>query len=362
MADSKSVFDQSINRLPGHGLRLSAKEALIALVDGMDGSEDQDHYGEGEYLDRFETEVAEMFGKEAGVFMPSGTMAQQIAMRLWCEETGNDTIAMHPTAHLEYAEQLGYQFLHSIKRQQFGVPEILSNRMLKVEDFESLGCLPGLVLLELPYRPLGGQLPTWDELVKIREWALSQDIPMHLDGARIWQCTSFYGKTLQQIAELFESVYVSFYKDLGGLCGSMLMGSSAFIKASRVWQRRYGGNLITQSPSVVSARIGLQRSLPQMQSWVARAKQVAAIFSGFEQITVNPDPPHVNFFQLFIQGDHEALMQRHHQLALESETFLINSLTPSAVPGVAMTELHLWENSMDFDIDLLAPFIKRWLA
>jgi threonine aldolase len=71
--------------------------------------------------------------------MPSGTMAQQIALRIWCEKRKNFTVAMHPTAHPETAEYQGYQYLHQIKRLQFGAPEFLTNRILQVDDLESLG-------------------------------------------------------------------------------------------------------------------------------------------------------------------------------------------------------------------------------
>lgn len=362
MPNGKMIFDQCDNRLPGHGPRKSAKQSLAELVQQMDGSEDLDYYGEGAYLSKFESELAALFGKQAAVFMPSGTMAQQIALRIWCERSSNMTVAMHPSSHLEFAEHHGYQFLHGIKRLQFGAPELLANRMLTPGDIASLGVEPGAIIIELPYRPLGGQLPPWEDLQGIREQAEANGIPMHLDGARIWQCPGFYNRTLLEIAELFDSVYVSFYKDLGGLCGSALLGSGPFIKAARTWQRRYGGNLFTQAPFVVSARLGMHRSLSQMTHWVDRAQEIARVFSEFDQITVNPNPPHVNFFQLFIRGDADTLIKRHHALAGESGTFLFHNLLPSAVPGIAVTEIHIWGNAMTFDLDRLKPFIDSLLV
>ncbi len=82
------------------------KEIFQSLADGLQGDEYADIYGSGTYIAGFEAEVAEMFGKEAAVFMPSGTMAQQIALRIWCEKRDNFTVAMHPTAHPEWAEEL----------------------------------------------------------------------------------------------------------------------------------------------------------------------------------------------------------------------------------------------------------------
>ena len=208
---------------------------------------------------------------------------------------------------------------------------------------------------------MAGQLPTWDELLAIRRWAEERGIPLHLDGARIWQCRPFYQKRLQEIAALFDSVYVSFYKDLGGLCGSMLMGSAPFIEEARIWQVRHGGRLKTMSPYLVSARLGMQKTLPQIDGWVTKAQEVAAVMASYERITVKPNPPHVNIFQLFIQGEHEVLSERHLALAEETGTFLFYGLKQSEVPGVAVTEIHCWENAMHFDLAALRPFLDHLL-
>jgi threonine aldolase len=362
MSNADELYARCKNVLPGHGPNRMMKEVFQELTNGLDGTETLDRYGSGDYLSAFETEVAERFGKTAAVFLPSGTMAQQIALRIWCERSNNFTIAMHPTAHPETAEQFGYLFLHDMQRLQFGAPESLRNRMLTLKDFQSLGKKPGAILLELPYRPLGGQLPEWDELVAIHDWAQENKIPFHLDGARIWQCRPFYNKEYRQIGDLFDSLYVSFYKDVGGLCGSMLLGREDFIAEAKLWQIRYGGRLVTQAPFVVSDRLGMQRVLPQIGSWVERARQIAAILSEFDQLTVNPNPPHVNFFQLYVKGEPEEMTQRHMSIAEETGTFLFYGLGPTAVPGLGSTEIHCFENAMRFDLDSLRPFLKKWLA
>jgi threonine aldolase len=361
MMRTDDVFASCTNRLPGHGSHRSMKEIFQSLAEGLQGNEVSDRYGQGEYLASFEAEIANTFGKEAAVFMPSGTMAQQIALRIWCEKRSNFTVAMHPTAHLEIAEHLGYQYLHGIKRIQFAAPEFVGSRILNVKDLQGLAQEPGIVLLELPYRPLGGELPEWEDLLATAEWTKEREISFHLDGARVWSCRPFYQKEYQEIASLFDSLYVSFYKDLGGLAGSMLMGSASFINEARLWQRRHGGNLPTMAPLYVSARLGYQQTLPQIDKWVERAKEVAAILSSFNRISVRPNPPHVNFFQIYFQGEAEELNQKHLELAQETGTFLFYSLGPTMVPGVAMTEIHCWENAMQFDLDRLPAFLERLL-
>jgi threonine aldolase len=266
---------------------------------------------------------------------------------------------MHPTAHLEQAEHLGYQYLHGIKRIQFSAPEFLGDRILTVQELEKLGQEPGAVLLELPYRPLGGELPPWEDLAAMAAWAKARGIPFHMDGARVWSCRPFYQKEYREIASLFDSLYVSFYKDLGGLAGSMLLGPAHFIQEARVWQRRHGGNLPTMAPLYVSAKLGLQHALPVIDGWVRRAQEVAEILSRFDRITVRPDPPHVNFFQLYIRGDRETLNQKHLALAEETGTFLFTNLRPTMAPGIAMTEIHCWENALQFDLERLPAFLER---
>ena len=362
MSKVDELYASCKNVLPGHGPSPKMKAVFQELADSLDGTETLDRYGSGDYLSAFESEVAEMFGKPAAVFLPSGTMAQQIALRIWCERSNNFTVAMHPTAHLEFAEQFSYQFMHGLLRLQFGTPELLENRMLTLKDFQDLGKKPGVILLELPYRPLGGQLPEWDELTAIHDWVQENKIPFHLDGARIWQCKPFYKKEYQQIASLFDSLYVSFYKDLGGLSGSMLLGSEDFIQEAKMWQVRYGGRLFTQAPFIVSDQLGMQRVLPQIDSWVERARAVAAILSEFDQLNVNPNPPHVNFFQLYVKGDPEQMTQRHMDVAEEMGTFLFHRLNPAPVPALGVTEIHCWENALQFDLDSLRPFLEKWLA
>ena len=361
MKNMEATLDQYINILPGHGPTRSMKEIFQTFADELEGNEYLDNYGSGTDLANFESEVAELFGKEEAVFMPTGTMAQQIALRIWCETHNNFTVAMHPTAHPEFAEHMGYQFLHHIQRLQFGAPEFVGNRLLTVKDFERLGKKPGAILLELPYRPLGGQLPKWNELLAIKAWAREREIPLHLDGARIWQCRPFYQKDYKEIADLFDSIYVSFYKDLGGLCGAMLLGSKSFVEEVRMWQIRHGGRLKTMGPFWVSAKLGLKKVLPHINEWVEKAQEVASILSRFEAIGINPDPPHVNFFHLYIQGDHEMLNNKHMELAKETGTFLFHRLDPTNVPGVAMTEIHCAENSMRFKIEELQPFVEKLL-
>ena len=241
----------------------------------------QDLYGNRGFVAEFERDLAELLGKEAAVFMPSGTMAQQIALRIWADRTENTSVAFHPKCHLECHEQKAYRELHGLSVILLGDP----NRLFTLEDLIQVKNPISTLLIELPQRDLGGELPTWDELTKIVSYARSKGINVHLDGARLWQCEPFYEKSLLEICDLFDSVYVSFYKDLNGLPGAMLLGPADFVADSRIWLRRHGGNLFTQYPAAISARIGLDLYYPKMASYVAKAKEAAKVIALVEGIT-----------------------------------------------------------------------------
>src|SRR5262245_30209291 len=278
---------------PGLGARLDAVAA--ATTD----DERADRYGAGERIERLESRVAELLGKESAVFMPSGTMAQQIAARIWCDRRGIRTVAFHPTCHLELHEEKGYERLHGLHGKLVGDP----NRLITLEDLEGIREPVALLLLELPQRELGGRLPEWDDLVAQADWARRRDVALHLDGARLWEAQPFYDRPHADIAGLFDTVYVSFYKGLGGLAGAALAADAETIAEARVWLRRHGGNLVTMHPYVASAELALDERLDRMPAYAAHARALAAALSTVDGLEVVPDPPQTPMFHLLLRGE-----------------------------------------------------------
>lgn len=136
--------------------------------------------------------------------------------------------------------------------------------------------------------------------------ARERDAVVHLDGARLWECTSHFGRGLPEIAALADSVYVSFYKSLDGLSGAVLAGSESLVEEARAWRHRYGGQVFQQYPAALSALLGLERELPRLPSYAAHAKVVAeALAEGFTDsavpwFRVHPEPPHTHQFQVWL--------------------------------------------------------------
>jgi threonine aldolase len=298
-----------------------------------------DLYGRGGYISEFEQGIAKLLGKESAVFMPSGTMAQQIALRIWAEEAKNARVGFHPTCHLEIHEQMAYRELHHLESVLLGGPD----RLFTIDDLKALDKPISTLLIELPQREIGGQLPTWEELTAICDYEKARRTRLHLDGARLWECRPHYDRSYAEIAAPFDSVYVSFYKILGGLPGAALAGPAAFIEKARVWQRRHGGNLAQQSPSVIAARLGMERHLPKIPHYVAKAQEIARILRKFPQVKIVPENPPTNMMHLYFSGDIDKLNASAQQIAREDKTLLFLTLGPSGkmefVAGEATLDL-----------------------
>ncbi len=326
-----------------HHYRPNPRQVLLDLAELADPEQPADTYGQGEIIAGFEAEVAALLGKEAAVFLPSGTMAQQIALRVWCDRRGVPNVAMHPRNHLDRSEQHGYQRLHGLHGVLVGDPD----RLLTFEELQAVAQPLGALLLELPQREIGGQLPAWDELVAMTEWARERGIAAHMDGARLWQCAPFYSRDYAEIAALFDTVYVSFYKDLGGLAGAALAGPADVIAEARVWRRRHGGNLIRLYPYVLSARKGLRERLGRIPSYRDKAREVAAALVALPQVTVVPDPPHTNMLHLYLRGDRERLLAAALETSEESGVWLFDRLGTSPLPDHHKLELTMGDASLD---------------
>lgn len=286
------AFNAAPVKLAGHGSRdISVlKEALAGVEDSLAS----DMYGAGKLIEDFQAEMAEMLGKETSVFFPSGTMAQQIALRIWCDRKGSRRVAYHPLCHLEIHEQDGLKELHHME------PLLLADRdrLITLDDVKKME--PGIacLLLELPQREIGGQLPDYAELEAISAYCREQGIILHLDGARLFEILPHYGKTAAEVCGLFDSVYVSFYKGIGGIAGAILAGSRDFTEESKIWKRRHGGDLISLYPYILPARYYYHQRAGRMGQYYEQAKELALMFNRCDKVSTLPEVPVSNMFHV----------------------------------------------------------------
>ncbi len=331
--------------LLGHGD--IAPSAWLAELAAATTEEDLDRYGEGGEVEALEREVAELLGQEAAVLMPSGIMAQQAALRSWADRSSTEAVAVHGLSHLVVHELDALPELHGLRLQRL----TSEPRQPTVADLDALAGPLAAVTLELPLRDAGYLLPTWDELVAFSAAVRARGVPLHLDGARLWESTDHLGHSLAEVCALADSVYVSFYKGLGGMAGAVLAGPADLVAEARRWQRRHGGNLFVLLPYAVGARDGLRRRLPLMPAYAERARELAAGLAALDGVRVNPDPPHTNAFQLYVDVAHGDLAEAGLRIAEETRTALVLGWDAADVPGWAFTEITVGDATLAWSLD-----------
>jgi threonine aldolase len=324
-AQQRNALDikRCCSKFLSHHQPISASAWLCEL--SSDSDLDVDFYGDGHAISQFEAEMAVRLGKPAAAFFPSGVMAQQAALRVVADKSGRRAVALHPRCHIAAEEEDAYQRLHGLNAA------ILTDepRQPTAADFEALGASVGSLVIELPLRRVAYALPCWHELQTLSSAARHAGVWVHLDGARLWECTPYYQRSASQIAELADSVYVSLYKGLGGIAGAVLAGPQAFIGEARVWRRRHGGLLKSVFPLIGAARRGLTEHLPKMGAYVETAGRLASAMNQIDGLRTAPSTPRVNAFQVHFPASAARMQAAHLAFAAVHHVWLFDGFRES---------------------------------
>lgn len=337
MGELNSLIDaykQTTFKIAGHGNRNI--QVLKKALEDFDGEQESDIYGQGKIIKEFQLKMAKLLGKESAVFFPSGTMAQQIALRIWCDDKGVKRVAYHPLSHLEIHEEDGLKELHQIE----SVLLADKDHVIQLEDVigmkEKIACL----LLELPQREIGGQLPDYITLEEISAYCRKNEIKIHLDGARLLEILPYYQKTAVELCGLFDSVYISVYKGIGGVAGAILAGSEDFTEKSKVWKRRHGGDLISLYPYIVSADYYLNQRILKMGQYFEEAKELAALFNSCHSVFTRPLQPVSNMFHV------------HFHIPKDKVEMILVELYEATGVGLTSYVREITENECYFEVSL----------
>ena len=300
-----------------------------------------DRYGESPFVQQFEAEIASLLGLPAALFMLTGTMTQQIALRIWCERLRDDRIGLHATSHMELHERRAYSVLHGLRATALGE----RHRALRAADVEAHPEGLAAVAIELPLREIGGVLPKWSELERIKQVVAARGAKLHMDGARLWEAAAGYERSLSDVSAGFDSVYVSFYKGLDGIAGSALAGPADFIAEARIWQKRHGGTAFSIYPYVAAARLYMEKHLDRFPAYRARAIALAHTLAKLDGVAVTPATPQVNMLHVFLRGSVESISLARDRVA-EAFGFWIAGFVPADMPGWCRMELYVGENAL----------------
>ena len=249
-----------------------------------------DVYGDDPTVNSLEERVAAMFGKEAGVFTPTGSLANQLAIRMLVSP-GEELIA-ETNSHIVRAE-LGAAAVFSgittrtwpaknglliakdaldIARPDSG-PYLVSTAAIAVENTHNFG---------------GGTIQSLDEIKALRKGADELGLALHLDGARIWNAHVASGVALNEYGKYFETISVCLSKGLGAPIGSIMLSTKDRVTKARIWRKRYGAGMRQVGLLAGAAHYALDNNIARLSEDHRRAKELAVSIAAIDKSFVDP--------------------------------------------------------------------------
>jgi threonine aldolase len=236
---------------------------------------------------QFEADVAALCGKEAGLYVPSGTLSNQLCLRTWLQQPPF-SVMCDRRSHIHRYEAGGVSY-HSGAAVELVIPsngrylrweeDIKPNLALDHDDTHSAPT--AIVSLE---NTLNGTIFPQDEIVKIKEGLKPLGIKLHLDGARLWNVSAKTGLSMEELCRPFDSVSLCFSKGLGAPIGSMLIGPAPFVKKALHFRKMFGAGLRQAGILTAAARVALTEHFHKLQythdlaQWLAEeVKRLGAV-------------------------------------------------------------------------------------
>lgn len=272
-----------------------------AMRDAMASAEvGDDVYGDDPTVNSLEERVAALFGKEAGVFTPTGSLANQLAIRMLVAP-GEELLA-ESNSHIVRAE-LGAAAVFSgittrtwpannglliasdalnLARPNAG-PYLVSTTAIAVENTHNFG---------------GGTVQPLEEIKSLRKGADEIGVTLHLDGARIWNAHIASGVELSEYGKYFDTVSVCLSKGLGAPIGSVMLGSKEIVEKARVWRKRYGAGMRQVGLLAGAAHFALDNNISRLSQDHRRAKDLAMAISTVDISLIDPNTVETNIVGL----------------------------------------------------------------
>jgi len=251
-------------------------------------------------VNRLTERVAELLGKEDAIFVPSGTMCNQIAFRVWCRP--GDEIIMDTTAHTRHFETGGPAALSGASTytvegvrgvytadqvrdaiRPTGDDHFPRSRVLLVEQTSNIG---------------GGTIWPLETVRQVCATAREHGIACHMDGARLLNAMVATGIPAREWAGHFDSVWIDFSKGLGAPVGASLAGSRDFIRDAWRWKLQFGGGMRQAGIIAAGALYGLDHHVGRLAEDHANARLLADALRGIEGLQVEPVETNMVFFDV----------------------------------------------------------------
>jgi len=292
----------------GDGLNLGPREYANVLAGITAGGDlEQDYYSNGGVVEELEKRMADVLGKERAVFLPTGTLANHLAVRLLCEARGGRRVVTQAESHLANDAGDDCATLAGLRVVGLAPGEVgLTLEQVQAEHARARASRVkvgiGAISIESPVRRKLGGVFDFDELSRISAWAGAEGIGRHLDGARLFIAAAYTGIPVSRWAELFDTVYVSLWKYFNAGSGAILAGPADLLDGLFNTRRMYGGSLVRGWVYAAVALHYLESFEDRLQRGMAVSEDLFSRLDQHSAFTVHRRPHGSNVFVLEVRG------------------------------------------------------------
>ena len=289
---SKKIADLRSDTLtkPSEEMRRFMSEAVVG----------DDVYGEDPTVNSLEERVAELFGHEAALFCPTGSLANQLAIRMLVAP--GEELLTETNSHIVRAELGAGAAFSGITTRTWLSPrgELRADDALNIAKPDSGPYLVSTkaIAVENTHNFGGGTIQSIVEIKKLHQECQTFGISMHLDGARIWNAHIATGVALKEYGKYFDTLSVCLSKGLGAPIGSLMISTSDRISKARQWRKRYGGGMRQVGIMAAAGHYALENNLKLLKTDHVRAKVIAEAIASVAPSVIDPKTVETNIVGL----------------------------------------------------------------
>ena len=318
-----------------------------------------DVYSDDPTVNALEERVAQMFGKEAALFAPSGTLTNQLAIRSLVKP--GEELLTELTSHIVRAELgAGATFSGITTRTWEGHrgsfkssevmriaapdagPYLVSTKAIAIENTHNFG---------------GGYVQSFEEIKELRRASSAAGMYLHLDGARIWNAHVASGVPLKEFGSQFDTSSICFSKGLGAPIGSAVLSTKERIAESRIWRKRYGAGMRQVGFLAAAANYALDNNILRLRQDHANAKKIALACAAISPDLIDAAGVETNIVALDLSGTNITASQLN--MELNEAGILASALGPKFLRLV--THLDITVADLEKILDVLPKLLKRAL-
>ena len=301
-----------------------------------------DVFGEDPTVNLLQQRVAEMFNKEAALFVPSGTMGNEVCIKSHTQP--GDEIILEEESHIFVYETGSPALLSGVQMNTIvGKKGVITAEQIKSAIRPKAYYLPPtkLICLENTHGRSAGSIIPIEEIERIHKLAREENIAMHLDGARLWNACVATGIQPKEYGTYFDSISVCFSKGLGAPIGSIIIGSAEFIERARKYRKVFGGAMRQVGILAAAAMFALDHNIDRLKEDHTKAKYFADEVSKLHQLEVDLTQVQTNMVFIDISGTGKTQDDILH--ILESQGILVTPERHTSIRAVMHLDVTMEE-------------------